>query len=118
MVNGIDVISVLVVEDDLDTGAMILSVLSGCGVEWRLATNRDGGVKILDAVEPDFILVDLIMPGLSLDDFLIEARRKAPQAHIILMSAYQELMDVALRHGLDYMVKPFEKDALYNKFCI
>ena len=80
--------------------------------EGYLVSTVESGGEALDAVptfQPDVILVDMVMPGLSGTDVLIALRRAGVTVPVILISAY----DVVVGEGFFRVLsKPFNLRAL------
>ncbi len=106
---------ILVVDDDLPTQDLIVSILSENG--WLIETAADGSQALLILVENSFdlIITDLMMPAVSGLDVLAEAKRRWPATEVVLVTAHGSLGTAleALRHGAyDYVVKPFTAQEL------
>lgn len=89
-----DLLTVLLeVEDDFDVVGAV----------------RDGAEAIDRAAElqPDFILLDIAMPGMDGIAALPELRRLLPEARIVVFSAFeeQELAERAIGHGADVYIE-------------
>jgi two-component system, OmpR family, phosphate regulon response regulator PhoB len=103
---------ILVVEDERDIAALISYHLTREGYRVRTA---EGGHEALEAVtgeRPDIVLLDLMLPGFSGYDVLIEMRRKPQLAEvpIIVLTARREEADKIKGFELgadDYLTKPF-----------
>ncbi len=81
---------ILVVDDDAAITATFEIILVGEGYEVKTAT---GGVEAIDMArrEPfDVVLLDLVMPGIDGLVALRRLREVAPQARVIILSAYIE----------------------------
>ncbi len=78
--NSHDAPIALVVEDDEATRHWLSEYLKGEG--WRVEEGEDGraGLERLDAIRPDLILLDLMMPGVDGFEFL-DALRQRPDRH-------------------------------------
>ena len=80
---------VLIVEDDPHVRGMLREFLAGRGYE--VATAATGG-QAIDAVptfQPDVILIDRLMPGLSGTDVLDALRQAGVTVPVILISGHQ-----------------------------
>jgi DNA-binding response OmpR family regulator len=105
--------NVLVVEDDADTGQLILRVLSTAGYGVRLTPSRDQAVTALKRYIYDYIILDLRMAGMSPETFLKIAKLSARDITIVLMTAVEDAECEALRLGIpNWIGKPFEPVAL------
>jgi len=103
--------TILVVED---VAANIDILVDAFGDEYSVSVTLDGqsALKTLDAVNPDLILLDVMMPGM--DGYEVCARLKENPATrdipVIFLTAMNEDVDEAkgLRLGaVDYITKPF-----------
>jgi DNA-binding response OmpR family regulator len=101
---------ILVVDDDLDTCALVVDILSS---EGYLIRSCMGGEQALDLIEQerfDLVLADIKMPRVSGVDLLQQIREASSDTKVILMTAYASLDTAiqAVRHDAsDYLVKPF-----------
>lgn len=108
-------IRILVIEDDWDIAQITLLALAlDPGVEVRSAKDGNEALLLLrgGGWQPDLILTDLMMPGMSGLEF-IDILRDEPRRHIpvIIMTARAGQRDIAdhLRQGADGVItKPFD----------
>ncbi len=103
--------TVLVVEDDPGMRSLFATVLSEEG--YRVETARDGteGLSKLRSVEPDLVITDLRMPGLSGIELVREGRRLGSESRWIVITAYGSIAGAveAMREGAsDYLTKPLQ----------
>ena len=98
---------ILIVEDDEDIGAVLQRELEKDGMEvFRALTGTEG--RLMLAKNPDLILMDLMLPGLTGEELLTHIPRQIP---IIAVSAKSSVDDkVSLLSGgcVDYITKPFD----------
>ncbi len=109
----LDGLSMLVVDDNLDTCEVLKQILIAAGAEVRTAHTVREGLGAIDLAPPDIILTDLAIPGES-GLKLIEHVRNAPGAlaslPIIVLSAcaFERDKESALHAGASlFMPKPF-----------
>ncbi len=101
---------VLVAEDDAHTREGLVEVLQREGYQTVSASD---GVEALDAFtreKPDFVCLDIMMPGLDGYAVCREMRRRSEHVPIVFISAKSEEMDkvVGLELGADdFILKPF-----------
>ena len=109
---------VLVVDDDPDVRALVAAVLSDDGYAVDAAHDAPAAVAALRASPPDAIVLDLMMPGLTGQDFLALYRRlPGPHAPVIVLSAanYGTLQMVAAGgEAVAVLAKPFSTDRLLH----
>lgn len=103
-----DLQTVLLIDDD-EPIVDLVEVLIGIDREFRLVGTTQWaaqGVVLAEALEPDVILLDLAMPGMDGLEVLPHLRRVAPNAAIVVFSAFPDpytLLSV-LRRGADAYV--------------
>lgn len=107
---------VLVVEDNPDMNRFVVETL---GDTYAVSTALDGreGLEAARRLEPDLILSDVMMPGMSGDQLVAEIRALPELRHvpIVLLTAKadDELRVRMLRGGAqDYVMKPFAAEEL------
>jgi DNA-binding response OmpR family regulator len=101
---------VLLAEDDVNTRNGLAEILEAEG--YRPIPARDGreALALYQSERPDFICLDIMMPGINGYDVCREIRRHNPTIPVIFLSAKSEQIDVLLGLELgadDYIVKPF-----------
>ena len=107
--------TVLVVDDLPENLALLFDVLSGAGFKVLVAASGDEALERLPELQPDLILLDVLMPGR--DGFAVcrELKQDAAFAEVpvIFMTARSDTVDkvTGFRAGaVDYVGKPFEAD--------
>lgn len=73
-----------------------------------IAADGQEGLHLLNEIQPDIILVDIVMPRIDGLDFICKARELLPQAVFIVLSAHCdfEYSRRAMRYGVrDYLIK-------------
>src|SRR5436309_339623 len=107
---------ILVVEDDDDIREFLRAYLSGKGFHVKDVTNRDAALKLFqDGSHFDAILLDLYMPGLSVEEFVKEMRQHYEPVCIVLVTAAANTKELtAVKYaGVKYVLtKPFNIDDL------
>jgi two-component system response regulator AtoC len=104
---------VLVVDNDRDQVDLLVTTLGREGYDVVGATDAAAALGSVDVDEPSVVLTDLRMDGMDGLDLLRELRRRAPEARVILMTAFGSLDSAitAMREGaFDYLTKPFRLD--------
>ncbi len=102
---------ILVVDDELGPREALRLILQD---HYEIATAQNGH-QALDHLadrEFDLVIMDIRMPGINGIDLLAEAKKKAPDTEVVMITAYAsvETAASALRHGaLDYLIKPFDR---------
>ena len=107
----------LVVDDNQDAADVLAQALLGCGAEVHTAYDGESGLRTVEAVAPDAVLLDIGMPGL--DGYAVcRAIRGAVhrQALVIALTGFGQVHDKAraLAAGFDaHLTKPAELGALF-----
>lgn len=101
---------ILIVEDEEDLLRGLEISLSKEGYKVLKATRGETGVKLAIKENPDLIILDVMLPGISGLDVCRELRQKGIDVPIIMLTAKSEEIDrvVGLEIGADdYVTKPF-----------
>jgi len=100
---------ILVVDDEGAIRYSISKTLQRVGYQVSAAASGDEALTMLAEQEFDVVLTDIRMPGLTGVELLAKIKEKAPDAIVILMTAYASLGTAveSLRLGAhDYLIKP------------
>lgn len=114
--------TVLVIEDDEPTRALVVAVLSDEGYTVAFATNTDEGEQLARELRPALILLDLLMPGGGGMRFLESYRADGVEsAPVVIMTAASGAAREEIRSLADGVLsKPFELDDLLEvarRYC-
>ena len=105
-----DICNILVVEDDPDINKLLCRILEGAGYACRPAFSGSEAALWAGQYEYDLVLLDLMLPGLTGEEFIAQMRQKKTMP-IIVLSAKAGLEDRVnvLRLGADdFIPKPFD----------
>ncbi|THF75010.1 helix-turn-helix domain-containing protein [Cohnella fermenti] len=75
------------------------------------------GLELVRALQPDAVMTDIEMPGMSGLAFISEARAIAPALEFVIVSGYDnfDYAQQAIRYGVSrYLLKPLEDQELYE----
>lgn len=112
---------ILIVEDDMFLQGLAATKLAKEGYEVKTAGNADEAAKSIAATVPDFILLDLILPGVDGYGILSNVRANPATATtpVIIFSNLAEDKDIMKAKELgatDFMIKSnFTLDELAEK---
>jgi two-component system response regulator AtoC len=102
--------SILIVDDEALTLRTIGRALDGEGFEVLLASSGEEALTTLADQQPEFALLDVVLPGVNGIEVLRQAKAISPSTIFIMMSAYH-LVDRAVEAmklgAFDYLTKPF-----------
>ena len=107
----------LVIEDSFDVRMGLQAVLMGEGHQVEAVATGEQGLEAFETFQPDLILLDLGLPGISGLE-VCERVRKVSSVPIIVFSAIMETAEKikALRQGAnDYVVKGTEVGELISR---
>ena len=101
---------ILIVDDDTNICELLRLYIEKEGYEASIANDGETALKMFDSVNPDLVLLDIMLPGM--DGWSICRKiRETSKVPIIMLTAKGELEDKV--NGLelgadDYITKPFE----------
>ena len=101
---------ILVVEDDQDINRLLCRILADGGYDVRPAFSGSEAVLWAEQYDYDLVLLDLMLPGITGEEFIARMRKKRTMP-IIVLSAKAGLEDRVnvLRLGADdFIPKPFD----------
>lgn len=106
--------NILIAEDETDISNLLYKILTSAGFCPRQAFSGTEAKLLLELEQPDLILLDLMLPGLSGEELLREIRETMHRdIPVLILSARSSLKDkVALLNtgADDYITKPFEPE--------
>ncbi len=102
--------SILLIDDDEKLNALLIEYLAKFDFAVTAATHPEEGLKRIEQLKPDLIILDVMLP--SMDGFeVLRTIRKSNATPVIMLTARGEVTDriVGLEIGADdYIPKPFE----------
>ncbi len=106
---------ILVIEDDDRIADFLVRALNSEGHQCTRLDTGNEAVPFIQNGDFEFLLLDLMLPGLSGLDVCQELRMRNIDIPIIMLTAMDSVEDIV--HGLkmgadDYMTKPFDIDEL------
>jgi CheY-like chemotaxis protein len=111
---------VLVADDEQVIANTLAIILNQAGFEARAVFSGEKAVEALDSFEPDMLISDVIMTGMTGIEAAIIARQKLPKCKILLFSgqaATADLLEVARAQGHEFeiLAKPVHPTDLLAK---
>lgn len=109
--------TILIVDDDVQIGNMLQTLLEQEGYAVLRAYSGTEALLVLSGKRPDLVLLDLMLPGLSGEEVL-------PQMlglPVIVLSAKVDVQDkvrLLLGGAADYMTKPFDTKELLARIAV
>ncbi|MGK2907167.1 MAG: response regulator [Desulfuromonadales bacterium] len=109
---------VMVVDDALFMRNMLKDILVRAGYEVVAeAENGDVVLGLYQAIRPDLVTMDIVMPKKSGIEALQEIMAYDPDARVVMVSALGQdsLVREAVESGaIDFIVKPFKEDIVLD----
>ncbi len=101
---------IAVIEDEPNLARLLVRILAGAGHTVTVAGTVSGGLAAIRTVDPELIILDLILPDGRGEDVLAELMRFRPSSRVLVLSS---MTQVATRVGVleggavDFLAKPF-----------
>lgn len=105
--------AVWVIDDDQSIRWVLQKALEQAGFSVRTFDSANGIGETLERTQPNAIITDIRMPGLSGLDLLTLIQTKAPEIPVIVTTAYTDLESAVAsyrRGAFEYLPKPFDVD--------
>ncbi|RXZ79496.1 DNA-binding response regulator [Paenibacillaceae bacterium] len=105
---------ILIIEDEKDISRIVRDYLLKNGYEAAIADNGADGLQMTKLLQPDFIILDIMLPDLDGIE-LCRSIRESNEVPILILSARGSDTDKVLGLGFgadDYMTKPFSLSEL------
>jgi CheY-like chemotaxis protein len=111
---------ILVVDDDAGVRDTVAEILSAEGCRVDVAENGRKALDYLAGPDPyDLVLSDVVMPEMDGYELYTEVRRRAPNTHVVLMTAFYHDQDHVIKRsrmeGLDGVL--FKKPINPERLC-
>jgi len=106
---------ILMIDDDENLQRLIERLVKRDGYSFHAVSSGNDGLAAVKEVNPDLILLDIMLPGINGFDLCKLIRNENPTIPIIILSAKGDIVDksVGFRAGAnDYLVKPFDIEEL------
>jgi DNA-binding response OmpR family regulator len=106
---------ILIVDDEPGIGKVLRIEFSLSGFDVSTTASGAEAIKLIRAREPDVVLLDILMPGVTGIDVLNEVRTFS-RVPVIAFTGHAEMGRAALEIGAnDYITKPFDHELLLEK---
>ena len=104
---------ILVVDDTASSRAVLARGLEAKGFATLVAAGGEAALELIEAGQPDLVLLDVMMPGMNGLEVLERVRKNAPSSDlpVIMATSRSDASDVvrALETGAnDYIIKPVD----------
>lgn len=109
--------TIAIIDDDVYIGDMLEKLLGGAGYAVLRAYSGTEAVYLLSERNPDLVLLDLMLPGLSGEEIL----PKIKDIPVIVLSARADVPNkvrLLMDGAADYMTKPFDAGELLARVAV
>ena len=110
-------LTILYVEDDIDTQKLIKRILSSSVKEVFVASDGIEGLNLYKEKKPDIVLTDICMPKMDGLEMSKEIKNINQNQPIGIFTAFDEPEYLKEAANLDigtYILKPFDKEQFFN----
>ncbi len=101
---------ILVIDDEPNLARLISRILSNAGYRVTEAATGNSGLRAAHTLDPDLIVLDLMLPDMRGEDVLSSLMATRPASRVLVLSSLTEIATrvSVLEHGaVDYLAKPF-----------
>ncbi len=111
---------ILLVDDEPEVLNVLRRILEDAGYDVTTASRREEALSVVSTIEGSIraALVDVVMPGMKIGEFVAALRRERPATRLILISGYsgstEDVSEIAKRADL-FLRKPIEGGALLRE---
>jgi len=111
---------ILIADDEPNIVTALEFLLQRNGYEVHIARNGESALKLIEAHQPDLVLLDVMMPLKSGYEVCQRMRERADWSHIKIIMLTAKGRDVEMSKGLSigadlYITKPFSTQELVAK---
>ena len=106
---------ILIIEDDSSINSMLRDALGNSGYTYAFSGTE--GLLLLEREQFDLILLDLMLPGLSGEEVLLQIQG-IPVMVVSAKAAVQDKVDLLLGGAADYLTKPFDTKELLARGAV
>ncbi len=109
---------ILIVDDDSEFRTSLSCLLKEAGYYTCTVPSGKNAIKKVTSENFDIAIVDVIMPGMSGINTLIELRRLSPKTQVIMITGFpaiEDTVDAIKKGACDYISKPFKSEELFFK---
>ena len=118
--NETEKVSIYLIDDQTMVRSAIRALLEKIEGYQVVGDNRDArnGIEEIKRLQPDVVLLDITMPGLSGLDAIVPIKRASPRTKVLMASTHEgsSFVQQSLQAGADgYVLKPITPDVLLSR---
>ena len=106
---------VLIIDDEEPIRHLCSRIVASAGMEAHAASDGDEGIRLVNALSPSYVFLDVNLPGRNGMDVLKEIRSRFPATRVVMVTGYASVERAvsAMKLGAyDYVTKPFSPGRL------
>jgi two-component system, NtrC family, response regulator AtoC len=107
--------SVLVVDDDVAVGTVLVALLEQAGISAQHAGTGEAAMRALARRPHDLVITDVRMPGMDGMQLLAGVVGRWPEIPVIVLTAHGTIplaVDAIRAGAADFLLKPFDRDEI------
>jgi CheY-like chemotaxis protein/two-component sensor histidine kinase len=108
---------ILILEDNRESQIFLKGICEKSGIECDIGENGEAGLELIEKKQYSLYIVDLMMPVMDGRRFIVELKKKQPEAIIIVQTALDSpdnIIEIMKLGVFDYIIKPVDPD-LFHK---
>ena len=111
---------VIVLDDEQLIANTLAIILNNAGFEARAVFSGEQAVELLESFQPELLIADVVMPGMTGIEAAIATRNKLPRCNILLFSGQAVTADLLAQartqgHDFEILAKPVHPSDLLAK---
>lgn len=113
--------NILLVEDDLNLGFLLMELLEGEGYQAKLCRDGESGLQQIKSASYDLCILDIMLPKMDGYDLARSIKRENSDIPFLFLSAKSLKEDRLKGYAIgaeDYLTKPFDDDELLCKIKV
>ena len=113
--------NILLIEDDLHLGYLLMDFLEGEGFEVKLCRDGESGLKQLKTASFHICILDIMLPKMDGFDLARRIKRATPTTPFLFLTARTLKEDKLKGYAIgaeDFITKPFDEDELLCKLKV
>jgi len=106
---------ILIIDDEESIRKALKMILEYAGYEYFSAADGAEGLKMIEEIEPDLILLDIKMPSMDGMDVLKKLHDQSNETPVVMISGHgtiQTAVEATKLGAFDFIEKPLEKDRI------
>lgn len=109
---------IALIDDDADVRGALAALLTTAGATVSEAVDGPSGLALARSVQPDLILVDFAMPGMSGGEVVRQLRAQGVQVPILMITGFADSAALdTIEGGVAVLRKPFESVELLRRLA-